>query len=246
MLRAKAHYFVGWSLKMRDYVPVLYIARICVELPVLRSVSAPGKLASRISATDVPSLRRFHVDDWWPDDMPISRNLFSTVTHLSLNARTSKIDALHELEWAPLKHLTVLKFFMLHTHFSPHRRFDLNESHAGSWIDLMNQRFFPSISMSVELIVWVIPDIDMDASLSHYQALLDGSLDRRFVVAFEKGDGLRTHATSENAGAGPYAFVYPPLSRKKSVGLDWLEWLWEEGLEFLENREAVALESHTC
>jgi hypothetical protein len=82
-------------------------------------------------------------------------------------------------------------------------------------------------------VLWVVPDIKVEYSLSHYQVLLDGTADPRFLIAFERRDDLNAHKTSESAGAGPYAFIYPPLHQKKDAGLDWLEWLCEEGLVFL-------------
>ncbi|KAH8825546.1 hypothetical protein DL96DRAFT_1817076 [Flagelloscypha sp. PMI_526] len=237
MLRAKEKYFIGCTLLHPPRLALGY-ARIFQELPVLRSVVTSGTHVAHISAIKTPSFRRIHIDDWTSTDSPLSYNVFSTITHLSLNTRTPR-GLIHDWEWTPLKYLVALRYFMLHTYTFPERGFYPNTIHAPLWINVMSQQLFPCIPTSVQLVVWVLPDIDIRSSLSHYQVLLDGTAHPRFVVAFEEGDGLRTHATSESTGAGGSAFVYPMLKAHRA-GLDWLEWLWKEALVFLKNRERAA------
>ncbi|KAH8825558.1 hypothetical protein DL96DRAFT_1711387 [Flagelloscypha sp. PMI_526] len=240
MLRAKKQYFVGCTLLLNSPGRAeLGIVRVFQELPVLRSISCSGSLVSHIRTTTIASFFRFHIEDWTPYNSPLSSNIFSTMTHLSLCLRTLSVSTFSEWDWMPLKHLGGLRYFFLHTHTFPERGFYPNDTHASLWIDFMMHTVIPRLPPPLELMVWVVPDIMIHHSLMHYKILFDGTADRRLVLAFEKGDGLNAHSTSESAGAGHYALVYPALNRQLTAGLDWLEWLWLEALTFLKCRELV-------
>ncbi|KAH8825562.1 hypothetical protein DL96DRAFT_1609265 [Flagelloscypha sp. PMI_526] len=240
MRRAKAKYFVGCTLSENSTFDLM---RVFHELPQFRSISCLDTMAASISTTRLLSFQRLHIDDWNTNNTPLSHSLFSNVTHLSLNSKTLAVRDFDEWDLAPLNRFVVLRYFIFHTHFLPDRGFCPNDIHAALWNDFMLQKLFPCIPSSVDLWLWVVPDIAIDQTLRNYQVLFDGRSDRRFLLAFEKGDGVQAHATSESAGAGHYAFVYPALNRRISAGLDWLEVLWEEAWEFLKSREAVIMDS---
>ncbi|KAH8826502.1 hypothetical protein DL96DRAFT_1806371 [Flagelloscypha sp. PMI_526] len=238
ILRAKAHYLTGFNLvSTTDALEVVRLRKAL--LPVLRSLSYPKSEFVQITGM-VPSISRLHIDDWTPRIIPLSSNVFSKITHLSLNLKTQAVRVFHGWDWEPLKDLVSLRCFIFQTHFFLQRGFCPNEIHAKLWIDFVVPILLPCIPPSVDLVIWAVPEINIPNSLDRYQILFDGAMDRRLVVAFERGDGLRTHTTSESAGAGPYAFVYPVLKQRRYIGLDWLEWLWEDALMFLRNRETAA------
>ncbi|KAH8813842.1 hypothetical protein DL96DRAFT_1685149 [Flagelloscypha sp. PMI_526] len=232
LLRAKAHYFIGY-----DALPwSIEIASLCRQLPMLRSIPYSLRVFTRIPALP-PSICRLHIDYYATRDMPLSFNVFSKITHLSLNMAS---ESSFSNGWEPLKDLIGLRCFVFQSQHVPRQMLWPNEAHAKLWIDFAVSVLFPCMPTSVELVLGVLPDICINTSLESYRMLFDGTVDRRLLIAFQKGDGSGTHATSESAGAGSYAFVYPVFKHYRSTGLDWLEWLWEEALMFLKNRERTS------
>ncbi|KAH8813843.1 hypothetical protein DL96DRAFT_1625514 [Flagelloscypha sp. PMI_526] len=232
LLRAKEHFITGYNLLAWP----LEITSVCRQLPALRSISCSiGEIAH--VAELPPSIRRLHIDYYSTHDLSLSSNVFSGIIYLSLNL---KLDHTCFYGWEPLKDLVGLRCFIFRTHSFPHELLSPNDVHAKLWIEFVVLTLLPYMPTSVELVLWVIPDIKSRKSLEHFRILFDGSADRRLLVAFQKGNGSDTHATSESAGAGSYAFVYPALKEQRHTGLDWLEWLWEEGLTFLNSRERAS------
>ncbi|KAH8825560.1 hypothetical protein DL96DRAFT_117560 [Flagelloscypha sp. PMI_526] len=239
LVQAKKEYFIALTFSLFSISDNLQFLHIWNHFPAVRSISCPGRnfVQSMTETASPTALRRLQLIPWDADLIPLSSQIFRTLTHLSLEP-DSDIFRYTTWNFAPLKHLLNLTHFFFHTHSD--MIFYPNEVNADHFTRFLRDNLVPSLPLSLQLLIWVTGTVLRDGSFAEYKSLLDGTLDSRLVLAFRKGDDTSaTFETSEDAGIGSMAYVYPA----SSVGLDWLECLWEDVKQFMAEKSAMRLDA---
>ncbi|KAH8825547.1 hypothetical protein DL96DRAFT_117355 [Flagelloscypha sp. PMI_526] len=233
LVQAKTKYFVAITLLTAS--SLARFLRFWDDFPAVRSVSFPvSSYTGLIVDIPVPTLRRLHLSQWNAGGLPLSSQIFSTLTHLSIHLNS---DLFHYTNWEfiPLKHLLKLSHLLLH----PHTKMPKypSEVEAGYMKRFMKDNLIPSLPPSLRLLIWDAGTVSRDHSLEAYVNLLDGSMDSRLVLVFQKGDSrLGAREIIEGSRIGSLAYFYPEYTSFESAGLDWLECLWEDIEEFVAKR----------
>ncbi|KAH8825550.1 hypothetical protein DL96DRAFT_1817080 [Flagelloscypha sp. PMI_526] len=233
IVQAKKEYFVAVTLLTT--FGLVQLPPLWDTFPALRSISST--VIHSIGLTlepPTPMLRRLHLTEWNAKSLPLSSQIFNTLTHLSIQPDR---DMFHYMAWdfTSLKHLGNLTHLLLH----PDSKIPLhpNAIHARYLTRFIQDTLIPSLPLSLRIVIWNAGTVSLDRSLADYVHLFNGSVDSRLVLAFQKGDySSGTRETTEGARIGSLAYVYPEYPSFESAGLEWLECLWEDVEQFVAKR----------